>query len=73
MKKKCKGNFFELKERPQLYFGNPTLTVGKKYLVKDIDGSNFIIDDDDNHEVSIGSCRFVIDKKNNYVKDISLD
>ncbi len=53
-----KGNTFELKEQPQLYMGNPPLTIGKFYKVKDVDGSNFIIDDDEGNECSIGSCRF---------------
>ena len=53
-----KGKYFVLIEEPQFYMGNPPLTIGKKYLVKDIDGSCFVIDDDEGNECRIGSCRF---------------
>ncbi len=45
-------------ELPQLKFGTPKLTIGNKYIVKDVDGSNVIILDDENESCSIGSCRF---------------
>jgi len=54
------GQYFVLKEMPQLRFGNPPLTIGKAYLIKGVDGSNFILDDDDGEQTSIGSCRFQI-------------
>ncbi len=49
-------------EHPQLYMGNPPLTLGKSYVVKHKDGSCFVIDDDDGNECTIGSCRFSISK-----------
>lgn len=50
-----------LKEMPQLIFNpNPSLTVGKFYEVEDIDGSNFVIKDDNGDKISLGSCRFEI-------------
>lgn len=48
----------KLIEMPQLRFGNPNVTVGNKYLIKDVEGSNFWLIDDSNELVSFGSCRF---------------
>ncbi len=53
-----KGNTYVLIEQPNLYMGNPPLTIGKSYLVKDCNGSCFVIDDDEGNECFIGSCRF---------------
>ena len=47
-----------LKQQPNLYMGNPPLTIGKEYTVKDVEGSNFWICDDEGNPTSIGSCRF---------------
>ena len=58
--KKYIGKHLILKEMPELYFGNPKLTVGKKYQILDIEGSNFWIRDDANNLVSFGSCRFYL-------------
>jgi hypothetical protein len=54
------GSKIELKEMPNLYMGNPNVTIGNKYLILDVDGSNFIFKDDDGHISNIGSCRFKI-------------
>lgn len=48
----------ELKEMPDLKFGNPNVKVGNKYLIVDVEGSNFWLIDDDGEKVSFGSCRF---------------
>jgi len=50
----------QLKMMPQLRFGNPNVRVGNTYEIIDIEGSNFWILDDDNEEVSLGSCRFTL-------------
>lgn len=52
------GKHLKLKEMPQLRFGNPNVTVGKKYLILDTEGSNFWLNDDDGNRVSFGSSRF---------------
>lgn len=52
------GKKLELIEMPQLYFGNPILTIGKFYEIIDIEGSNYWIKDDEGHKCSIGKCRF---------------
>ena len=52
------GEELELKEMPQKYFGNPNVTVGKSYLIVDVEGSNFWLIDDDNNKTTFGSCRF---------------
>lgn len=55
------GASARLKQQPSLYMGNPTLTVGRRYEIKDVDGSNFVIEDDAGDRVSIGSCRFELE------------
>jgi hypothetical protein len=52
------GTYLELKEMPQLRFGNPNVTVGKKYFIVDVEGSNFWLIDDDGEKCSFGSSRF---------------
>lgn len=54
------GQELELKEMPQLRFGNPNVTVGKKYLIVDVEGSNFWLIDDDGEKSTIGCSRFGI-------------
>lgn len=55
------GSFLTLKEQPKSYMGEPPLTIGKKYLIKEIDGSSFIIDDDMGNTCSISKYRFYLD------------
>ncbi|MEK6829721.1 MAG: hypothetical protein AABY15_06395 [Nanoarchaeota archaeon] len=57
------GKSFTLKELPQLRFDTPVLTIGKKYKVLEVDGSNFVICDDKGEKTSIGSCRFIFSKQ----------
>ena len=52
------GKEVVLKEMPTLYFGNPKLTIGKKYKVVDVEGSNFWVIDDEGNKCTFGSCRF---------------
>lgn len=54
------GEKLELKEMPDLYMGNPNVTVGNFYEIIDVEGSNFWIIDDDGDKVTFGSCRFLI-------------
>ncbi len=54
------GLTLELKEMPQLRFETPNLTVGNKYTITGVDGSNVWIKDDDGIQCSIGSCRFIL-------------
>lgn len=54
------GQELELKEMPQLYFGNPNVTVGKKYKILYVDGSSFCLLDDDGRRTTFGSCRFFL-------------
>ncbi len=58
MKNNIIGKQLRLVEFPQLRFGNPKLTIGKKYKIVDTDGSNYLIIDDENSKTSIGACRF---------------
>lgn len=58
--KKYIGTILELKEMPQLRFGNPNVKIGNKYEILDTEGSNFWLIDDDGNEVSFGMCRFVL-------------
>jgi len=58
--KKYIGRELELKEMPQLRFGDPNVKVGSKYKIVDTEGSNFWLIDDDNEKVSFGMCRFVL-------------
>jgi hypothetical protein len=53
-----RGNWYRLIEMPQLYGGNPHLTISRYYLVDAVEGSNFWIRCDRDHEVSFGSSRF---------------
>jgi len=50
----------ELKEMPNLYTGNPNVKIGNKYKIKDVEGSNFWLHDDDGRLCTFGSCRFVL-------------
>ena len=52
------GKTLELKEEPNLYFGNPDLTIGRKYVIISTQGSNLVIKDNTGEVFSIGSCRF---------------
>jgi hypothetical protein len=54
------GQKLELKELPQLRFYKPNVTVGNKYTIVDVEGSNFWLNDDDGHLTSFGSCRFIL-------------
>jgi len=50
-----------LNELPQLKFGNPNVTIGKKYPIIDVEGSNFWLIDDDGLKTSFHSGRFNLD------------
>lgn len=52
------GNWYRLIEMPQLYGGNPHLTIGRYYLVDAVEGSNFWLDDNLGLYTSFGSARF---------------
>ena len=53
------GQTFKLKEMPQLRLNpNPALTIGDNYQVQYVDGSNFVVKDDNGDDISLGSCRF---------------
>ena len=52
------GHFLELKELPQLRFDVPNLTIGHKYKIIDVEGSNFWIIDDSGDRTSLYSGRF---------------
>jgi len=54
------GKEIELKEMPNLYTGNPNVKIGNKYKIKDVEGSNFWLYDDDGRLCTFGSCRFVL-------------
>lgn len=43
---------------PQLRFGNPNVIVGNKYLIVDVEGSNFWLIDDDGNKTTFGCSRF---------------
>ena len=58
MMKKYIGQKLELKEMPQLRFGNPNVKVGKEYLIIDVEGSNFWLIDDDGEKTTFGCSRF---------------
>lgn len=52
------GQKLKLKEMPNLYYGNPNLTVGSYYLITEIEGSNFWLVDDDGKKCTFGQSRF---------------
>lgn len=54
------GKKLKLKEIPELYYGNPNVTIGNEYLIVDIDGSNFWLIDDSGDKVTFGMCRFIL-------------
>jgi hypothetical protein len=54
------GEKIKLKEMPQLRYDNPNVTVGNKYLIVDVEGSNFWLIDDSGEKTSFGSNRFDI-------------
>lgn len=54
------GLELELKEMPNLRFGNPNIKIGNIYKIIDAEGSNLWIFDDDGHKTSVGSCRFIL-------------
>ena len=58
--KKYIGQKLELKEMPQLRFGNPNVKVGNKYLIIDVEGSNFWLIDDDGEKTTFGCSRFCV-------------
>ena len=56
--KKYIGRRLELKEMPQLRFGSPNVKVGNKYLITDVEGSNFWLIDDSGRKTTFGCSRF---------------
>ena len=54
------GRKLELKEIPQLRFGNPNVKVGNSYLIIDVEGSNFWLIDDDGEKTTFGCSRFAL-------------
>lgn len=54
------GQYLELCEMPELYYGNPNLRIGNLYRIIDVEGSNFWLIDDDGNEVSFYYKRFRI-------------
>lgn len=54
------GKELELKVLPQLSYGNPNVTIGNKYKIIDVEGSNFWLIDDDGNKTTFGSSRFNI-------------
>jgi hypothetical protein len=54
------GQELELKKMPQLRFGTPNVTIGHKYSIVDVEGSNFWLIDDDGNRTTFGSCRFIL-------------
>lgn len=52
------GKKLTLKELPQLRFDTPAVTVGKKYEIVDVEGSNFWLIDDEGNKTTFGSSRF---------------
>ena len=56
--KKYIGKKLELKEMPQLRFSDPNVKVGNRYLIIDVEGSNFWLIDDDGEVTTFGSSRF---------------
>lgn len=55
------GKYLKLTELPSLRFDKPNVTIGKKYLILDAEGSNFWINDDNGEKTTFGSCRFKLD------------